>query len=71
MLVQTELESKTCYALSGNMKFLLRVALCVEGTKSEYDRGVNTFSPEGRLFQATILSILRRVFKFACSAVTG
>jgi hypothetical protein len=24
-------------------------------TRSEYDRGVNTFSPEGRLFQASTL----------------
>ena len=25
-------------------------------TRSEYDRGVNTFSPEGRLFQVALLS---------------
>ena len=24
-------------------------------TRSEYDRGVNTFSPEGRLFQVSVL----------------
>ena len=26
-------------------------------TRSEYDRGVNTFSPEGRLFQVSIVII--------------
>jgi 20S proteasome subunit alpha 5 len=24
-------------------------------TRSEYDRGVNTFSPEGRLFQVSVI----------------
>ena len=26
-------------------------------TRSEYDRGVNTFSPEGRLFQVSIVLV--------------
>ena len=27
-------------------------------TRSEYDRGVNTFSPEGRLFQVSVLFLV-------------
>jgi hypothetical protein len=29
-------------------------------TRSEYDRGVNTFSPEGRLFQVRTKGIMQR-----------
>lgn len=28
-------------------------------TRSEYDRGVNTFSPEGRLFQVQIKFVIK------------
>ena len=27
-------------------------------TRSEYDRGVNTFSPEGRLFQVSVIFLV-------------
>ena len=29
-------------------------------TRSEYDRGVNTFSPEGRLFQVSLNRLLEQ-----------
>lgn len=34
-------------------------------TRSEYDRGVNTFSPEGRLFQVNIYNWNRISFYFS------
>ncbi len=33
------------------LKHGMLVCVCVCVCRSEYDRGVNTFSPEGRLFQ--------------------
>lgn len=32
-------------------------------TRSEYDRGVNTFSPEGRLFQVSSIKMCYRKFE--------
>jgi 20S proteasome subunit alpha 5 len=33
-------------------------------TRSEYDRGVNTFSPEGRLFQVSPVSIRKKLIRY-------
>lgn len=34
-------------------------------TRSEYDRGVNTFSPEGRLFQVKIKFVLKIIVTYS------
>ena len=38
-------------------------------TRSEYDRGVNTFSPEGRLFQVSNTQYFLRVCVFGLSSM--